>query len=96
MCCPLVLWISPRLQAPRVAYGTTGTGVEEIISTHVLKRDFDDATRIKVNGDFLYRLRVHRQWTSTELPPGTPVVFETLEGQRTLVQLIRQPMSPFG
>lgn len=50
-----------------------------------LRRDFDDATGIKVNGDF-YRLRV-LDTGEIELPNGTTVVFRRFEGTTALVTL---------
>lgn len=80
-----VMVIRPRFSPKGVAYGTTGTGVEKGNEYTTLKRDFDDATGIKVNGDF-YRLRVIES-DQTELPLGTPVVFKRFEGTTALVQL---------
>ncbi|SDN70348.1 NfeD family protein [Vreelandella arcis] len=81
-----VMVIRPRFSPKGVSYGTTGTGVEKGNHYTTLKRDFDDATGIKVNGDF-YRLRVIES-DQTELPPGTPVVFKRFEGTTALVQLL--------
>ena len=80
-----VMVIRPRFSPKGVSYGTTGTGVEKGSHYTTLKRDFDDATGIKVNGDF-YRLRVIES-DQTEFPPGTPVVFKRFEGTTALVQL---------
>lgn len=74
-------WFSPR----GVAYGTTGTGVEKGNYYHTLRREYDDATGIKINGDF-YRLRVLENG-QTELSSGTPVVFKRFEGTTALVML---------
>ncbi|MGR4066831.1 NfeD family protein [Halomonas sp. LR3S48] len=72
-------WFSPS----GVAYGTTGTGVEQGHSYTTLKRDFDGATGIKINGDF-YRLRV-AETGETELPEGTLVVFQAFDGTTAIV-----------
>ncbi|WP_249978566.1 NfeD family protein [Vreelandella olivaria] len=80
-----VMVIRPRFSPRGVAYGTTGTGVEKGNHYITLKRDFDNATGIKVNGDF-YRLRVLESG-ETELPSGTPVVFKRFEGTTALVML---------
>lgn len=80
-----VMVIRPRFSPRGVAYGTTGTGVEKGNHYSTLRRDFDDATGIKVNGDF-YRLRVLESG-ETELPGGTPVVFRRFEGTTALVTL---------
>jgi inner membrane protein len=80
-----IMVIRPRFSPRGVAYGTTGTGVEKGNRYATLRRDFDDATGIKVNGDF-YRLRVLDSG-ETELPAGTPVVFRRFEGTTALVTL---------
>jgi inner membrane protein len=80
-----IMVIRPRFSPRGVAYGTTGTGVEKGNHYITLRRDFDDATGIKVNGDF-YRLRVLDSG-ETELPDGTPVVFRRFEGTTALVTL---------
>ena len=80
-----VMVIRPRFSPRGVAYGTTGTGVEKGKRYITLRRDFDDATGIKVNGDF-YRLRVLESG-ETNLPNGTPVVFQHFEGTTALVTL---------
>jgi membrane protein implicated in regulation of membrane protease activity len=80
-----VMVIRPRFSPRGVAYGTTGTGVEKGNRYTTLRRDFDDATGIKVNGDF-YRLRVLENG-ETELPNGTSVVFRRFEGTTALVTL---------
>lgn len=80
-----IMVIRPRFSPRGVAYGTTGTGVEKGNHYITLRRDFDDATGIKVNGDF-YRLRVLENG-ETELPNGTPVVFRRFEGTTALVTL---------
>lgn len=80
-----VMVIRPRFSPRGVAYGTTGTGVEKGNHYTTLRRDFDDATGIKVNGDF-YRLRVLESG-ETDLPNGIPVVFQRFEGTTALVTL---------
>lgn len=72
-------WFSPR----GVAYGTTGTGVEKGHTYTTLKRDFDGASGVKVNGDF-YRLRVD-ETGETDLPEGTLVVFKQFDGTTAIV-----------
>lgn len=84
-----VLWIRPRFTPRGVDYGTTGTGVERGEPYHTLKRDFDGATGIKVNGDF-YRLRV-RDSGETDLPPGTRVIFEHFDGTTAVVHYPKEP-----
>ncbi len=83
-----ILWIRPRFSPKGVAYGTTGTGVETGARYSVLKRDFDSATGIKVNGDF-YRIRVADS-PETELAEGTSVVFESFDGTTAVVRLDTQ------
>ncbi|WP_447553622.1 nodulation efficiency, NfeD-like protein [Vreelandella sp. EE22] len=78
-----VMVIRPRFSPRGVAYGTTGTGVEKGNHYTTLKRDYDSATGIKVNGDF-YRLRVLESG-ETELAEGTPVTFKRFEGTTALV-----------
>ncbi|MCA1773500.1 MAG: nodulation efficiency, NfeD-like protein [Halomonas sp.] len=80
-----VMVIRPRFSPKGVHYGTTGTGVEKGNRYMTLKRDFDNATGIKVNGDF-YRLRVLEN-DATDLPNGTLVVFKRFEGTTALVSL---------
>ncbi|WP_404375444.1 nodulation efficiency, NfeD-like protein [Vreelandella aquamarina] len=80
-----VMVIRPRFSPKGVAYGTTGTGVEKGNRYTTLIREFDNATGIKVNGDF-YRLRVLESG-QTELPPGTQVVFKHFDGTTALVSL---------
>lgn len=74
-------WFSPR----GVAYGTTGTGVEKGRTYRTLKRDFDGATGIKVNGDF-YRIRISENG-ATELPEGMAVTFKSFDGTTAIVTL---------
>ncbi len=78
-----VMVIRPRFSPRGVAYGTTGTGVEKHRTYTTLKRDFDGATGIKINGDF-YRLRVV-ETGATELPAGTLVTFERFDGTTAIV-----------
>lgn len=80
-----VMVIRPYFSPQGVAYGTTGTGVERGNVYRTQRRDFDNATGIKVNGDF-YRLRVVESG-ETELPPDTPVIFSRFEGTTALVTL---------
>ncbi|WFE71236.1 hypothetical protein P8S55_15815 [Halomonas sp. M1] len=80
-----VMVIRPRFTPKGVAYGTTGTGVEKGSLYRTQRRDFDNATGIKVNGDF-YRLRVVESG-ETELSPDTLVVFKRFEGTTALVML---------
>ena len=80
-----IMVIRPRFSPRGVAYGTTGTGVEKGNRYTTLRRDFDDATGIKVNGDF-YRIRVLDNG-ETALPSGTAVVFRRFEGTTALVTL---------
>tara|TARA_B100000929_G_C15400761_1_gene384491 strand:- start:77 stop:571 length:495 start_codon:yes stop_codon:yes gene_type:complete len=80
-----VMVIRPRFSPKGVAYGTTGTGVEKGNRYTTLLREYDQATGIKVNGDF-YRLRVLESG-QTELPEGTQVVFKRFEGTTALVTL---------
>ena len=80
-----VMVIRPRFSPKGVAYGTTGTGVEKGNRYTTLLRDYDNATGIKVNGDF-FRLRVLESG-QTELPEGTQVVFKRFEGTTALVNV---------
>ena len=80
-----VMVIRPRFSPKGVAYGTTGTGVEKGNRYTTLLRDYDNATGIKVNGDF-YRIRVLESG-QTELPEGTQVVFKRFEGTTALVNV---------
>ena len=81
-----VRWIRPRFSPRGIAYGTTGTGVEHGRSYRTLKRDFDNASGIKVNGDF-YRLCTS-DTGMTELPAGTEVIFERFDGTTAVVHTI--------
>ncbi len=76
--------IRPRFSPRGVDYGTTGTGVEKGNLYRTLKRDFDGATGLKINGDF-YRLRTTDSGT-TELPEGTAVIFEKFDGTTAVVR----------
>ncbi len=76
-------WFSPS----GVAYGTTGTGVEQGRTYTTLKRDFDGASGVKINGDF-YRLRV-AETGATELPEGTLVTFERFDGTTAIVSHVQ-------
>lgn len=78
-----ILWIRPHFSPKAVAYGTTGTGVEEGQRYPVLKRDFDGACGVKINGDF-YRIREVRTGAN-ELPEGTLVVFRHFDGTTAVV-----------
>jgi membrane protein implicated in regulation of membrane protease activity len=80
-----VMVIRPRFSPKGVAYGTTGTGVEKGNRYTTLLREYDQATGIKVNGDF-FRLRVLESG-QTELPEGTQVVFKHFEGTTALVNV---------
>lgn len=80
-----VMVIRPRFSPKGVAYGTTGTGVEKGNRYTTLLRDYDNATGIKVNGEF-YRIRVLESG-QTELPEGTQVVFKRFEGTTALVNV---------
>lgn len=87
---PVGIWyIRPRFSPRGVAYGTTGTGVEKNNHYTTVKRDFDGATGIKVNGDF-YRLRVLES-NETELAAGVDVVFKRFEGTTALVTRSPEP-----
>lgn len=92
---PLAVWVIRPWFSPRgVAYGTTGTGVERGHTYTTLKRDFDGASGIKINGDF-YRLRVTESGErsgETELPAGTPVIFQAFDGTTAIVRL--EPTAP--
>ncbi len=83
-----VRWIKPRFTPKGVAYGTTGTGVERGTTYQIIKRDFDHATGIKVNGDF-YRIRVS-DTGETELPEGTRVIFRIFDGTTAVVVMDHQ------
>lgn len=83
-----VRWIKPRFTPKGVAYGTTGTGVERGTTYRIIKRDFDNATGIKVNGDF-YRIRVS-DTGETELPEGTRVIFRIFDGTTAVVVMDHQ------
>jgi membrane protein implicated in regulation of membrane protease activity len=81
----VVRWLKPRFSPKGVAYGTTGTGVNQGKKFSSLRRGFDDATGIKVNGDF-YRLRV-QSGGQTELPEGTVLIFDHFDGTTAIVEL---------
>lgn len=81
-----IRWIKPRFSPKGVAYGTTGTGVESGQRYQTLKRDFDGASGVKINGDF-YRLRVTPD-NLTELPEGTEVVFDRFDGTTAVVHCL--------
>jgi len=81
-----VRWIRPRFSPKGVAYGTTGTGVERGKRYQTLKRDFDGATGIKVNGDF-YRLKDDTTG-ATDFPEGTDVIFTKFDGTTAVVQAV--------
>lgn len=78
--------IRPRFSPRGVDYGTTGTGVEKGNLYRTLKRDFDGATGLKINGDF-YRLRTSDNGR-TEFPEGTDVIFEQFDGTTAVVRCI--------
>ncbi len=89
---PLVIWkIRPCFSPRGVRYGTTGTGVEKGRRYVTERRDFDDATGIKINGDF-YRLRLS-DTGETDLPVGTEVIFELFDGTTAVVRR-SMPYSP--
>jgi hypothetical protein len=83
-----ILWIKPRFSPKGVAYGTTGTGVERGTIYQIIKRDFDHATGIKMNGDF-YRVRVS-DTGETELPEGALVIFKIFDGTTAVVVMDHQ------
>ncbi|MCE8003134.1 nodulation efficiency, NfeD-like protein [Billgrantia ethanolica] len=76
-------WFSPA----GVAYGTTGTGVEKGHTYTTLKRDFDGASGVKINGDF-YRLRV-AETGETVLPEGSLVIFHHFDGTTAVVSHVQ-------
>lgn len=78
-----IRWLKPRFSPKGVAYGTTGTGVEQGQQFSSLHRDFDGATGIKVNGDF-YRLKV-KPGDQTELAEGTSLIFSHFDGTTAIV-----------
>ncbi|MFP3976622.1 MULTISPECIES: nodulation efficiency, NfeD-like protein [Marinobacter] len=78
-----IRWIRPRFSPKGVAYGTTGTGVEQGERYRTLKRDFDGATGIKINGDF-YRLKDDNTG-ATDFPEGTEVIFSQFDGTTAIV-----------
>lgn len=80
--------IRPRFSPHGVAYGTTGTGVEKGQEYRTLKRDYDGASGVKINGDF-YRLRVAGSG-ETELPADTQVIFQEFDGTTAIVTLTSQ------
>lgn len=80
-----VCYIRPRYSPRGVRYGTTGTGVEKGERYQTIKRDFDGATGLKINGDF-YRLRV-LETGRTELPERTDVIFDRFDGTTALVHI---------
>ncbi|MEX2475084.1 NfeD family protein [Marinobacter sp.] len=82
-----IRWIRPRYSPKGVAYGTTGTGVEQGRRYVCERRDFDGALGIKVNGDF-YRIRTSDS-TATELPAGTDVIFERFDGTTAVVHSVK-------
>ncbi|GGX94003.1 hypothetical protein GCM10007160_21840 [Litchfieldella qijiaojingensis] len=77
--------IRPHFSPRGVEYGTTGTGVEKGREHRTLKRDYDGASGIKINGDF-YRLRVAESG-ETELPADTQVIFQEFDGTTAIVTL---------
>jgi membrane protein implicated in regulation of membrane protease activity len=81
-----IRWIRPCFSPKGVAYGTTGTGVEQGKRYRTLKRDFDGAAGIKVNGDF-YRLRDDNTG-ATDFPEGTDVIFRQFDGSTAIVQTV--------
>ncbi|WP_192036210.1 NfeD family protein [Halomonas sp. YLGW01] len=83
--------IRPRFSPRGVAYGTTGSGVENGRHYLTLNRDFDGASGLKINGDF-YRLRVADSAT-THLPPGTEVIFKEFDGTTAIVTLASAAVS---
>ncbi|WP_404366569.1 nodulation efficiency, NfeD-like protein [Marinobacter sp.] len=86
---PLAVWvIRPRFSPRGVAYGTTGTGVEQGKHYRIVKRDFDGAPGLKMNGDF-YRVRVTPSG-ETDLPEGTEVIFEQFDGTTAVVRFHHQ------
>ncbi|WP_275285946.1 NfeD family protein [Halomonas elongata] len=83
---PLAVWVlRPRFSPAGVAYGTTGTGVEQGNTYRVIERDFDGASGIKVNGDF-YRIRL-AVTDETDLPVDTLVTFKEFDGTTAIVSL---------
>lgn len=77
--------LRPRFSPAGVAYGTTGTGVEQGNTYRVIERDFDGASGIKVNGDF-YRIRL-AVTDETDLPVDTLVTFKEFDGTTAIVSL---------
>ncbi len=83
-----IRWIRPRFSPKGVAYGTTGTGVEQGRHYQTEIRDFDGACGIKINGDF-FRLRV-QSTGQTDLPVGTEVAFQQFDGTTAVVEILTQ------
>lgn len=82
-----IRWIRPRFSPKGVAYGTTGTGVEQGRRYQCERRDFDGAVGIKINGDF-YRIRTI-DGVSVELAAGTDVIFENFDGTTAVVHSVK-------
>ncbi|MDN3524717.1 nodulation efficiency, NfeD-like protein [Halomonas sabkhae] len=87
---PLTIWfIRPWFSPSGVAYGTTGTGVEQGSTYRVIQRDFDGALGIKVNGDF-YRVRLEASVDTTSKPQlaaGMLVTFKEFDGTTAIVSI---------
>lgn len=83
---PVAIWIiRPRFSPHGVNYGTTGSGVEQGRRYAVIRRDYDAASVLLINGD-LYRLRVSNS-RQASLPEGTEVIFERFEGTTAIVHI---------
>lgn len=83
---PIAVWVlRPRFSPAGVAYGTTGTGVEQGNTYRVIERDFDGASGIKINGDF-YRVRLAAT-DEGDLPADTLVTFKEFDGTTAIVSL---------
>ncbi|MFM9269589.1 NfeD family protein [Halomonas elongata] len=83
---PVAVWVlRPRFSPAGVAYGTTGTGVEQGHTYRVIERDFDGASGIKINGDF-YRIRLAAT-DEADLPADTLVTFKEFDGTTAIVSL---------
>lgn len=81
-----IRWIRPRFSPKGVAYGTTGTGVEQGKGYRTLLRDFDSAAGIKINGDF-YRIR-DETTGATDFPEDTAVIFRHFDGTTAIVETV--------
>lgn len=80
VCVPLAVWvIRPWFSPAGVNYGVAGTGAQHGERFHIVRRDYDGASGIKIKGDF-FRARYVDAAPDEWPAEGAEVVLDHFEG----------------